>query len=100
MIHLVGPGGAGKSTIGSELASGLAILPFIDLDLEFTEHVGDISHHIDHRGYHYLRLRENVRLCRSHHSHTWTRGYSSLFRVHGLSRRASIRPILRFVRII
>jgi len=63
MIHLVGPGGAGKSTVGSELASRLD-LPFIDLDLEFTEHVGDISHHIDHRGYHSYAS-ENVRLCLS-----------------------------------
>ena len=63
MIHLVGPGGAGKSTVGSELASRLD-LPFIDLDLEFMEHVGDISHYIDHRGYHFYAS-ENVRLCRS-----------------------------------
>ena len=63
MIHLVGPGGAGKSTVGSELASRLD-LPFIDLDLEFTKHVGDISHHIDHRGYHSYAS-ENVRLCLS-----------------------------------
>ena len=60
MINLVGPGGAGKSTVGSELASRLD-LPFIDLDLEFMEHVGDISHHIDHHGYHSYAS-ENVRL--------------------------------------
>ena len=63
MINLVGPGGAGKSTVGSELASRLD-LPFIDLDLEFTEQVGDISHHIDHLGYHSYAS-ENVRLCLS-----------------------------------
>lgn len=63
MIHLVGPGGAGKSTVGSELASRLD-LPFIDLDLEFMEHVGDVSHHIDRRGYHSYAS-ENVRLCLS-----------------------------------
>jgi shikimate kinase len=63
VIHLVGPGGAGKSTVGSELASRLE-LPFIDLDLEFMEHVGDISHHIDRRGYHSYAS-ENVRLCLS-----------------------------------
>jgi shikimate kinase len=61
VINLVGPGGAGKSTVGSELASRLD-LPFIDLDLEFMEHVGDISHHIDHCGYHSYAS-ENVRLC-------------------------------------
>ena len=63
MILIVGPGGAGKSTVGSELAPRLDI-PFIDLDLEFMERVGDISHHIDHRGYHSYAS-ENVRLCLS-----------------------------------
>jgi shikimate kinase len=63
MIHIVGPGGAGKSTVGSELACSLD-LPFIDLDREFREHIGDISHHIDNRGYHTYAL-ENVRLCLS-----------------------------------
>ena len=63
MIHLVGPGGAGKSTVGSELASRLD-LPFIDLDLEFMEHIGDISDHIAHRGYNSYAS-ENVRLCLS-----------------------------------
>ena len=63
VIHLVGPGGAGKSTVGSALASRLDLL-FIDLDLEFMEHIGDISHHIDHRGYHSYAS-ENVRLCLS-----------------------------------
>ena len=63
MIHLVGPGGSGKSTVGGELASRLD-LPFIDLDLEFMERVGDISRHIDHHGYHSYAS-ENVRLCLS-----------------------------------
>jgi shikimate kinase len=63
VIYLVGPGGAGKSTVGSGLASRLD-LPFIDLDLEFMEHVGDISHHIDHRGYNSYAS-ENVLLCLS-----------------------------------
>jgi shikimate kinase len=63
VIHLIGPGGAGKSTVGRELASRLD-LPFIDLDLEFMEHIGDISRHINHRGYHSYAS-ENVRLCLS-----------------------------------
>ena len=63
MIHLVGPGGAGKSTAGSKLASRLN-LPFIDLDIEFKKHAGDISHYINHRGYHAYAF-ENVRLCLS-----------------------------------
>src|SRR5215471_4914311 len=60
VIHIVGPGGAGKSTVGSELARSLG-LPFIDLDRKFEEHVGDISHHIDHCGYQSYAS-ENVRL--------------------------------------
>ena len=63
MINLIGPGGAGKSTVGSALASRLDLL-FIDLDLEFMEHIGDISHHINYRGY-YSYASENVRLCLS-----------------------------------
>lgn len=63
MIQLVGPGGAGKSTVGSQLASRLG-LPFIDLDREFKQHVGDISDHIARRGYHSYAS-ENVRLCLS-----------------------------------
>ncbi len=63
MIHLVGPGGAGKSTVGSQLASRLD-LPFIDLDLEFLGRIGDISHHIAHQGYDSYAS-ENVRLCLS-----------------------------------
>jgi shikimate kinase len=50
MIRLVGPGGAGKSTIGAALAVRLG-LPFVDLDALFTQRAGDISHYIDCRGY-------------------------------------------------
>ena len=60
MIQLIGPGGAGKSTVGCELASHLG-LPFIDLDHEFMRHVGDISHQIAHRGYESYAF-ENVQL--------------------------------------
>ncbi len=42
MIRLVGPGGAGKTTVGAALAERLAV-PFVDLDAEFTATHGDIS---------------------------------------------------------
>lgn len=50
VVHLVGPGGAGKTTIGSPLASRLG-LQFIDLDAEFTARFGDISAYLDTYGY-------------------------------------------------
>jgi shikimate kinase len=57
-IRLVGPGGAGKSTIGALLAKRLDI-PFVDLDLEFAARVGDISDYIRRNGYD-LYARENI----------------------------------------
>src|SRR4030095_7250598 len=42
MIQLVGPGGAGKTTVGLALAERLGIA-FVDLDERFTSCVGDIS---------------------------------------------------------
>jgi shikimate kinase len=50
MIQLVGPGGAGKSTVGALLARRIRVR-FIDLDRRFTETVGDISTCIDTHGY-------------------------------------------------
>ncbi len=50
MIHLVGPGGSGKSTIGSALAGRLRV-PFVDLDAQFTARHGDISAYLDTHGY-------------------------------------------------
>jgi adenylate kinase family enzyme len=41
-IHLVGPGGAGKSTVGVLLSDRLNT-PFVDLDACFRECAGDIS---------------------------------------------------------
>lgn len=49
-IHLVGPGGAGKTTVGGALADRLG-LQFVDLDSEFISRVGDISQQIDGEGY-------------------------------------------------
>ena len=57
-IRLIGPGGAGKSTIGALLAKRLAV-PFLDLDRHFANGAGDISEHIHRHGY-YGYARENV----------------------------------------
>ena len=58
MIRLIGPGGAGKSTIGALLAERLEVL-FVDLDRHFADLVGDISEYIDRHGYD-AYARENV----------------------------------------
>jgi shikimate kinase len=41
-IHVAGPGGAGKSTVGVLLSDRLQT-PFVDLDQCFREREGDIS---------------------------------------------------------
>jgi len=58
MIRLIGPGGAGKSTIGALLAERLDVL-FVDLDRHFADRVGDISEYIDRHGYD-AYARENI----------------------------------------
>jgi len=58
MIRLIGPGGAGKSTIGALLAKRLDV-PFVDLDRHFAGRVGDISEYIGRHGYD-AYARENV----------------------------------------
>jgi hypothetical protein len=50
MIQLIGPGGAGKTTIGARLARRLGVR-FVDLDAEFTSRYGDISAYLDTHGY-------------------------------------------------
>jgi shikimate kinase len=57
-IRLIGPGGAGKSTIGAALAAQLNV-PFVDLDRRFVRRLGDISEYIDRHGYD-AYARENV----------------------------------------
>jgi shikimate kinase len=61
MIRLVGPGGAGKSTIGALLAERLGVA-FLDLDRHFTGRFGDISEYIGRHGYD-AYARENVEMC-------------------------------------
>jgi shikimate kinase len=62
-IHLVGPGGAGKSTVGVLLSERLNA-PFVDLDACFRECAGDISEYLQRRGYH-AYARRNVDVYRS-----------------------------------
>jgi shikimate kinase len=50
MIHLIGPGGAGKTTTGAALADRLGV-PFVDLDAEFAASRGDVSAYLDTHGY-------------------------------------------------
>ena len=50
MIHLIGPGGAGKTTTGAALADRLGV-PFVDLDTEFAASHGDVSAYLDTHGY-------------------------------------------------
>jgi shikimate kinase len=55
---LVGPGGAGKSTIGALLAERLGFA-FLDLDRHLASRIGDIGEYIDRHGYD-VYARENV----------------------------------------
>ncbi len=50
MVQLVGPGGAGKTTIGAALAERLGAR-FADLDAEFGTRHGNISAYLDTHGY-------------------------------------------------
>ena len=59
-IRLVGPGGAGKSTIGALLAESLQVR-FLDLDRILEGRVGDISEYIGRHGYH-VYARENIEM--------------------------------------
>lgn len=50
MIQLVGPGGAGKTTVGAALAERLG-MRLVDLDAEFAARHGNISANLDACGY-------------------------------------------------
>jgi len=62
LVRLIGPGGAGKSTVGRILADRLDV-PFVDLDRVFAERLGDISGYINRHGY-AAYARENVETYR------------------------------------
>lgn len=49
-VRLIGPGGAGKSTVGAVVAAHLEV-PLVDLDRFFVRRVGGISEYIDRHGY-------------------------------------------------
>jgi len=50
MIHVIGPGGAGKTTVGRALAKRLSIA-FVDLDEQFIARAGDISAYLTAHAY-------------------------------------------------
>jgi shikimate kinase len=50
VVRLVGPGGAGKTTTGENLAERLGVA-FVDLDARFSATYGDISGYLGVQGY-------------------------------------------------
>src|SRR5512144_811349 len=61
-ITLIGPGGAGKTTVAALVAERLGIA-FVDLDRRFADRAGDISEYINRFGYD-AYTRENVETYR------------------------------------
>jgi hypothetical protein len=51
MIHLIGPGGAGKSTVAPLVAAQLG-LAYADLDAHFTAAYGNVDDFLTAHGYH------------------------------------------------
>ncbi|MFG0517991.1 shikimate kinase [Kluyvera intermedia] len=49
-LFLIGPGGAGKSTVGEKLAVRLGYV-FVDLDAQFCERVANIREYLKSHGY-------------------------------------------------
>ena len=88
MIRLIGPGGAGKSTIGALLAERLDVT-FLDLDRHLVGRVGDISEYIGRHGYD-AYARENVEaycsVCREARP-SWS--CCVIFRLHDIRKRHS-----------
>ena len=58
-IVLIGPGGAGKSTLGLELAPLLSRC-LVDLDSEFTQCIGNIGRYIREEGYDAYKRRNSA----------------------------------------
>jgi len=61
-ITLIGPGGAGKSTVAALIAERLGIA-FVDLDRRFADRAGDIGEYINRFGYE-AYTRENIETYR------------------------------------
>ena len=82
MIQLIGPGGAGKSTVGAALAARLRC-PFHDLDRELERRRGDIDAFIDAQGYEaYARANVSVYLELAPHLRGSVLALSSGFMVY------------------
>jgi shikimate kinase len=90
MIRLIGPGGAGKSTIGALLAERLDI-PFLDLDRHFAKRVGDISDYIGGHGYD-AYARENIETYYSFANCVWQRPSADKSRVRSEDLQREKRP--------
>ncbi|MFT3799791.1 MAG: shikimate kinase [Burkholderiaceae bacterium] len=67
-IRLIGPGGAGKSTVGA-LLSELLVTRCIDLDASFVSRFGDVGRHIEEFGYRSYASR-NVEIYLRHDTET------------------------------
>lgn len=85
-IHLVGPGGAGKTTAGRLLAERLNS-PFLDLDACFRERAGDISDYLKQWGYQ-AYARKNVDVYQSVAKNDAVVALSSGFMTYG----AAVHP--------
>lgn len=79
-IQLIGPGGAGKSTIGALLAGRLGVA-FLDLDHCLAGRIGDIGEYIERHGYQaYARANvETYCSMRREHRHRGVTAFSSGF---------------------
>jgi shikimate kinase len=82
-IFIIGPGGVGKSTCG-EILANLLCHNFIDLDLEFSRCIENISTYISNKGYKKYCL-ENSKLfyeILSQHIENFVFSLSSGFLIH------------------
>jgi shikimate kinase len=94
-IHLVGPGGAGKSTVGVLLADRLNT-PFVDLDTCFRGCAGDISNYLQRCGYH-AYARKNVDVYQSIATEDGVLALSSGFMTYAETRAAIAESSTTFV---
>lgn len=92
MIQLIGPGGAGKSTVGVALATRLGC-PFRDLDREFKRRRTDITTFMGVHGYD-AYARENVAVPRVR-SLPPARRTGPLLRLHGLPTGCAELPAVK-----